>query len=260
MALDYTTVETSDVSGTMTWTAARSGACHGMAVWFEALVAEGISYSNAPGQSETVYGQCFLPWPVPIDLAAGDRITVILNADLVGEEYVWRWESRVNDGQRLDRVKAAFEQSSFLGIPLAPALLRKRSAQFVPTLNENGEIERFIMNLMDGRASVQEIAQQVCNRYKGRALGAKVWEGIAQREDISWAGLKNVTFTCRVRECLRDRVAYVFRRVFTPTESEWTWHALPKPLHFLYFPIWALRLTAEHGGLMVKRAGLGSKK
>jgi hypothetical protein len=92
------------------------------------------------------------------------------------------------------------------------------------------------------------------------ALGAEVWEGMAQEEEISWAGLKNVTFTCRVRECPRDRVVYVFRRMFTPTESEWSWQALPKSLHFLYFPLRALRLTAEHGGLIVKRAMLGAKK
>jgi hypothetical protein len=98
-------------------------------------------------------------------VAAGDRITATLKGDLLGDDYVWRWESRVNHGERLDQVKVAFQQSSFLGIPLAPASLRKRSAQFVPTLNETGEIEKLIFALVDGHASVQEIAQQVCNRF-----------------------------------------------------------------------------------------------
>ncbi len=91
-------------------------------------------------------------------------------------------------------------------------------------------------------------------------LGAEVWEGIAKKKEISWAGFKNVAFTCRVRESIRDRIVYVARRLFTPTQAEWSLQALPKPLHFLYFPLRALRLTAEHGGSMVKRAVLGGKK
>ncbi len=88
-------------------------------------------------------------------------------------------------------------------------------------------------------------------------LGTEVWEGISQQEEISWAGFKNVSFTCRVRESVRDRIVYVFRRLFTPTQEEWGVHAIPKPLHILYFPLRALRLTAEHGGLLVRWAVLG---
>ncbi len=91
-------------------------------------------------------------------------------------------------------------------------------------------------------------------------LGAEVWDGIAQRQEISWAGIKNVTFVCRVRECTRDRVVYLFLRMFTPTQLETAWLWLPRPLYFLYSPLRALRLTIQRGGTLLKRLLLGAKK
>jgi len=166
--LDYTTLETNNVSATVNWTAARSGLCHGLAAWFEAELAEGISFTTAPGQPVTVYGHTFFPWHAPVDLTAGDLVTVTLKADLVGNDYVWRWDSRVNDQKSPQQVKASFQQSDFLGTPRIPAHFRKRSAQFVPNLNEEGQIERFIFTLIDGHTSLHAIAQLLCERYPER--------------------------------------------------------------------------------------------
>ena len=91
-------------------------------------------------------------------------------------------------------------------------------------------------------------------------LGAEVWEGIANREEVSWAGIKNVAFVCRARECSRDRVAYLFMRTFTPTQLEATWRHLPRPLYFLYSPLRGMRLAVQHGRALLKRLLLGAKK
>ena len=83
--LDYTTLVTSNFSATSNWTASRSSSCHGILVWFDALLAEGIGFSNAPGMPATVYCPTFLPWQAPVDVQEGDRIVVDLKANR-------RWE------------------------------------------------------------------------------------------------------------------------------------------------------------------------
>ncbi len=152
LTLDYTKVESSNGSSDLDLDSAAERNLPGYRRLVRNAIGRRSLLCERAGQPETVYGQCFFTWPAPVEVAAGDRITVTLKADLLAGDYVWRWESRVNDGEHLNQVKAAFQQSSFFGIPLAPASLRKHSAQFVPTLNENGEIERFIFTLMDGRA------------------------------------------------------------------------------------------------------------
>ncbi len=83
--------------------ARRPGRCRGRgrptasALWFDAELVDGIGYSNAPGATEQIYGQAFFPLTRPLDLDAGDTISVGLRADLIGEDYQWTWETRVGD-------------------------------------------------------------------------------------------------------------------------------------------------------------------
>ena len=57
----------------------------------------GVTISNAPGRPKNVYGQLLLPWPDPIELVEGTTVDVSLRADLIGEEYVWTWETHCNE-------------------------------------------------------------------------------------------------------------------------------------------------------------------
>jgi SAM-dependent methyltransferase len=165
MTLDYASVQSSNFSSTMTWTVARSGACHGIAVWFDTFLAENCFFSNAPSLPNTLYGQSLFPWPLPVELATGDIVDVTLKADPIDKDYNWRWDSRVVDPKRPDQAKAQFTQSTFFGIPRVPARLRKRSPAYVPNLDEEGQVEQFILNSMDGLATVQSISDQVRQRY-----------------------------------------------------------------------------------------------
>src|SRR5213079_2794126 len=85
-------------AGHLTFAGARAGTAHGLGVWFDAVLAEGVGFSNAPAAPEVLYGQAFFPWPSPTPLAAGDAVTVAFQARLVGDDYVWRWDSKVRDG------------------------------------------------------------------------------------------------------------------------------------------------------------------
>ena len=165
--LDYTAIEDRDLSARATWRVARDGVAHGMGVWFDATVAEGIGFSNAPGAGATegVYGNAFFPWSAPTPLKAGDFVSVVLRADFVGQDYVWTWRTCVYEGSNGGKPKASFNQSSFLGSAVSLANLRKRAAGFMPALDDDGEIDRFILQAIDGRTPQDEIAKRTSERF-----------------------------------------------------------------------------------------------
>ena len=108
--------------GSFAWTMDQPSTGHGVAVWFDRIVADGIKISNEPGAPEAVnvsdiYGQAFFPWPNPVDLEPGDQVSFRMKADLVKDDYVWRWETIIRAGTQ--EIKAHFRQSSLHGNPLS---------------------------------------------------------------------------------------------------------------------------------------------
>ncbi len=166
--LDYTTIENPDQAGRLSWTVTRPGTVHGIVVWFDAVLAEGVGFSNAPDKPPLIYNRAFFPWQRPVGVSPGDTVCVALQASLVGEDYVWSWETWVRQGTDAGEPKAQFKQSTFFGAPLSPQQLRKRAADFAPALSAEGEIDRFILALMDGQSSQEAIARQVAQRFSDR--------------------------------------------------------------------------------------------
>lgn len=124
--LDYRTGSDARLSAEAQWGPGRPGRVHGFAVWFDTVLLDDIGFSNAPGQPERVYGCGFFPLKRPVAVSPGDQISLRLQADPAGEDYLWRWETSVRAGQS-KRIKAAFDQSNFAGTPRAAAELRRRS-------------------------------------------------------------------------------------------------------------------------------------
>jgi len=116
--LDYYEVSSPDVRAEISWQAARKGTAHGVAVWFDSELSEDIRFSNHPAAPEMIYGIGFFPFSQPVDVFEGERIRVLLAADLVNDGYVWRWDTEVSG-------KASFKQSTFFGVPLSTSQLRK---------------------------------------------------------------------------------------------------------------------------------------
>jgi protein arginine N-methyltransferase 1 len=163
--LDYTNLEGANVRGEADWIVERPGTGHGLLLWFDTTLIESVGFSNAPGQPELIYGQGFFPWVHPVPLAAGDVVEVTLRADLVGVDYIWGWDSRVRAGGQAGQIKAEFPQSTFFGAKLSCAQLQKRAATHRAELNEDGQIDRYILNHMDAVASVGDLAHQVAEQF-----------------------------------------------------------------------------------------------
>jgi protein arginine N-methyltransferase 1 len=164
-SLDYTNLEGANVRGEVTWTVERPGTAHGLLLWFDTTLLEGVGFSNAPGQPEVVFGQGFFPWVRPVRVEAGDVVEVALRADLVGADYVWGWDSRVRAGGSAGQIKAEFRQSTFFGTKIAAAQLRKRAAAHRAALTEDGQIDRYILDHMDAVASVGDLARKVAEQF-----------------------------------------------------------------------------------------------
>lgn len=156
--LDYMSIAASDLSATVSWIAERSGTAHGFVVWFDTKVAEDICISNAPGLPELVYGHAFFPWTNPLSLCPGDEIRILLEAKLIGDDYVWRWNTTIIDTKNGDCIKADFKQSTFHSTLLSSAQLSRKSSNYVAALNDDGEVDRFILENMDGSRQLGEIA------------------------------------------------------------------------------------------------------
>lgn len=161
--LDYPNGANPRAAATMRFRTTRAGTVHGFTVWFATKLYEEIGFSTEPGTKESVYGQVFLPLLQPVKLSAGEEVCAALHADLVGTDYVWRWDFETSASPGRDPVKC--RQSTFQGGGLSPASLRKRSAEFVPVLSEAGLAERWLLMAMDGKTPLEQIAVKAAENF-----------------------------------------------------------------------------------------------
>jgi predicted RNA methylase len=170
--LDYRTVTNTDIQAELSWTLRQSGVVHGLSCWFDRTLIDGVELSNAPGLAEaaapTIYANLYFPWSEPLTVRQGDRVTVTIAATLVGEDYIWRWRARLFDRSQPEKPKADLKQSTFLSLPLSPGKFRKRAAGYVPTLAEAGAIDRFVLERMDGKRSLEQIAGDLLRHFPDR--------------------------------------------------------------------------------------------
>jgi len=166
--LDYSRIEDPDIRGELIWSAKRDGKGHGIVMWFDADLADGVSFSTGPGSNQVVYTPAFLPWQEPVPLVAGQTVRVELQAKLLEKDYFWRWSTQIESVARPGEIAARFDQSQLKGELLSPAQLRKSASNYVPRLSEDGVIRRRMLELTDGRASLEEIARRLTVEFPGR--------------------------------------------------------------------------------------------
>jgi type I protein arginine methyltransferase len=161
--LDYTAGAPKRVNAELDFHATRDGTAHGVCLWFETLLFEEIGYSSGPGGTATIYGQLFLPWLEPVTVEKGQKIRVGLHADLIGQDYIWRWETTIS--APANSAQLHFEQSTFYGANFSPDSLRRQAVDYSPRLSEAGQADLWMLERMDGSASLQIIAQSAAERY-----------------------------------------------------------------------------------------------
>ncbi len=161
--LDYSNGANPRASSALQFTCTRAGTVHGFALWFETKLFGEIGFCTQPGTKDSVYGQVFLPLLEPVKVAEGEKICAGLHADLIGTDYVWRWE--FESAARLERETVNYRQSTFQSSGITPGSLRKRSAEFVPVLSEAGLAERWLLMAMDGKTPLEQVAIKAAEHF-----------------------------------------------------------------------------------------------
>lgn len=114
LSLDYATIQNPNVkSPLIEQTATRDGTAHGLLVWFDAELTDDVGFSNAPNSDRIaeVYGRGFFPFGSPVPVAKDDIITLRIEAELVGDDYVWHWHTRICDGDDVVVVRADYQHT-----------------------------------------------------------------------------------------------------------------------------------------------------
>lgn len=117
--IDYYHVEDANVSKDISLLVSRDGTAHGLTIWFDAELFDGIGFSNGPDHEALIYKSAFFPFEEPVKVNAGDRVDVYFEGRLIGDDYVWRWNTSIPSRE------VSFKQSTLFGIPLSQDRLRK---------------------------------------------------------------------------------------------------------------------------------------
>lgn len=121
--VDYYEVNNPDIRAEISWRVRRKGTAHGVAVWFDTDLVDGIGFSNHPNGPELIYGNAWFPFSKPVEVMEGERITLRLTAKMVEDNYVWCWDTNFFscDGE----TQLSFKQSTFFGVPLSATKLHE---------------------------------------------------------------------------------------------------------------------------------------
>jgi type I protein arginine methyltransferase len=165
--LDYHTITETGLDTTVSWTVDQAAQGHGFLLWFDSVLAEGITWTNRPGAPRLIYRQALLPWPEPLQVSPGDTVKVSISARLVGDEYVWRWDTQLV-GKNPSNLPTPFHQSTFLSADFSLPELLTSGAQFQPRLNDDGRIQRRALSLMEGQMSLEAISHELARDFPNR--------------------------------------------------------------------------------------------
>lgn len=166
--IDYQKIQQTDLDASVSWTVDQESQGHGIVLWFDSELADGITLTNRPGAPRLIYRQQFCPWPAPLEARPGDTITVKVSARLVGTDYVWRWDTQRASKNSAEGVPQKFRQSTFLGSDFSLNELRRSASQFQPQLNEEGLVHRKVLSLMEGNISLDAIARELAKDFPKR--------------------------------------------------------------------------------------------
>jgi protein arginine N-methyltransferase 1 len=117
--LDWRTVTDPNVDATIPFEVTASGTMDGWCVWFSADLGHGVALDSGPGAPPVIWAQAFFPLTYSVAVQPGDQVRCDFSATLIGDEYLFAWESRLRT--ELDAgTPAHFRQSNLFELPGTP--------------------------------------------------------------------------------------------------------------------------------------------
>jgi len=139
--------------------AVRQGAIHGLLLWFELELGE-TWLGTGPEAPASAWAQTLFPLESPIQVGAGSLIELALDGAPLGEDMLWRW--RVSVGEEV------VETNTLQGMLLGQDFLAKSHEGHIPAPCEDFDIDRTILNAVDARRSVGDIADEIARLFPDR--------------------------------------------------------------------------------------------
>jgi hypothetical protein len=117
-----------------------------------------------------------------VSLVPGQTVTANVCAKVIQGDYLWRWTTRIEPAGS-DTVPTQFDQSELAGMVLSPSKVQKSASNHVPQLSEDGLIGRRVLELMDGQATLEEIARSVTLEFPHKF--ARWQDALAAAADVA---------------------------------------------------------------------------
>ncbi|UCC84893.1 MAG: class I SAM-dependent methyltransferase [Gemmatimonadota bacterium] len=163
------------------WPLKKSGLLHGIGLWMDLELADGVLYSNAPSGGSSGWDQQLLPLVEPLRVEAGEEIVariMTLGPSPRKPEW-WSWRVTARSGKR--------EGNTFRGTPLSSSRLQEARLDGRPRLTARGRHCRDALELMDGCRTLSEIARELLARYPELGGEAEVYKLVAGELDAARA-------------------------------------------------------------------------
>jgi len=154
--LDFHSAEKADCDSEVKFEAVHSGKCHGFLGWFRIRVGN-RTLSTSPLAPSTHWNQAFLPLDPPIDVQAGDLLTLRVVRPQFGP---WTWMS--------NHCGESQQHSTFFSRLFSVDQMKRRSGDHSAVLNDHGELVQFVIDSIIGHKSNSEILTSAIERFGSR--------------------------------------------------------------------------------------------
>jgi len=153
-----------DLNSEASFIVKRKGTVHGIGGWFAAELATGINLSNVPPSKTPSWSHTFLPLEWPVEVKAGDRLDLKIHTSRNAAQWQWQVTHHLltADGQ-FEIGTILPEQSTKVGE--LSAFAANEDLTLIPARNSGGDVDLFILQRINGKLTVAEIARQTEKRF-----------------------------------------------------------------------------------------------
>ena len=173
--IDLGAVTDLHVAGQVRLQAARAGTLHGVCGGIVTTLVDRVDIGNLPGDPGTSnFAHAFLPIDTPVAVAEGDTLEIQVDT-FDGEELRWIVTITAAGSGATRR----FTHATFLSRPLSRDALRKRDPNYRPTLGARAQIERDLLNRIDGTRTVADLERWLAGHGQDRLAPQRLAEMLA---------------------------------------------------------------------------------
>jgi len=138
----------------------------GLAGWFRAALTDEIEITNAPPNNVPSWWQMFFPLGEAIEVKKGAHFLLQVTLDRDGGSWSWKVKFSEDDASRqVDDEVWDFEHYTPMGEIVPPR--DSQDFQIKPILTPEATLELHVLQVMDGKHSLEDIALEVMERFPG---------------------------------------------------------------------------------------------